>query len=380
MVKSFQRNLKLRIVCISISFLITSCHVGRFVAYNAAGINDYKKFPQRTIDNDTSIFKFYENAYKQKTLTELNSIKNNFEDYLSNHGTVAFIIIQNDTVKYEQYFNNYNRSSIVSSFSIAKSLTSLLIGCAIDDGLIKSTEEYVVKYIPELSDRNFENVTIEHLLQMTSGLKSKESYYNPFGDAAQLYYGKDLRKFISKLRTKSDPGESYNYVSGNTQLLGLVLERALNGKSVSQYLEEKLWKNLGMEYDASWSIDRKENGLEKTFCCVNARAIDYAKIGRLVLNKGNWNGNQIISADWVSRSVKRDHSNGSSRNYQYQWYTPYPNGDFMARGILGQYLFISPSKSLIIVRLGEKEGNGSWLGLFEMIRNHYWSFGGWINR
>ena len=111
-----------------------------------------------------------------------------------------------------------------------------------------------------------------------------------------------------------------------------------------------------MEYNASWSIDKKKNGLEKTFCCVNARARDFAKIGRLYLNGGNWNGNQIISKKWVENSTKKDTLNGSAGNYQYQWWIPNDKGDFIAEGILGQFIFVSPSKNLIIVILGRKYG------------------------
>ena len=121
---------------------------------------------------------------------------------------------------------------------------------------------------------------------MTSGLDFKESYFNPFGHAATFYYGTNLRKAIKKLKLKNEPGKDFDYVSGNTQFLGLILERALKNKSITKYLEEKIWIPLEMEYDATWSLDRKRNGLEKTFCCLNARARDFAKIGRLFLNKG----------------------------------------------------------------------------------------------
>src|SRR5690606_8044980 len=134
---------------------------------------------------------------------------------------------------------------------------------------------------------------------------------------------------IRKLKLKREPGQEFEYVSGNTQLLGLILERALKTKTVSNYLEEKLWKPLQMEYDASWSIDRKKNGLEKTFCCINARARDYAKIGRLYLNKGKWNGQQIVSQPWIDKSTKSSGSPGSVPYYQYQWWLPSKNGDFL---------------------------------------------------
>lgn len=300
---------------------------------------------------------------------DLSSIHEDFDDYLADNKTVAFLLIQNDTIKYEKYYNDYEESSIVPSFSMAKSFTSILIGCAIDDELIKSIEEPITNYIPELKENGFSKVTIEHLLQMTSGLDFNESYYNPFGHAASFYYGRNLRKELFKLQLKNTPGEITEYVSGNTQLLGLVLERALEGKTISKYFEEKIWTPLQMEYNASWSLDKEKNGLEKTFCCVNARARDYAKIGRLYLNKGKWDGNQIVSKKWVDNSIKIDTLNGSSRNYQYQWWIPNDKGDFMAEGILGQFIFVSPSKNLIIVRLGKKYGEINWVSVFEELKD-----------
>jgi len=292
----------------------------------------------------------------------------NFEAYLAKNKTVAFLIIHNDTIKYENYFNKYERESIVASFSMAKSFTSFLIGCAIEDGLIQSVDDPVTRYLPEMKKNGFDEVTIENLLQMTSGLKFNESYVNPFGHAATFYYGRKLEKSSLKLKLKNKPNETTDYVSGNTQLLGLVLDRVLEDQTISQYLEEKLWRKVGMEYDATWSIDKKKNGIEKTFCCLNARAIDFAKFGRLYLNKGNWQGQQLISESWVEHSTKLDSSNGSYHGYQYQWWLPNKDGDFIAEGILGQFIFVSPSENLIIVRLGKKYGDVNREGTFEKIK------------
>ena len=341
--------------------LISSCKVGRFIIYNFADIDDFKKFPNRTIDKGTTTFQF--NTAVKGRVPKSIAIKDKeypFENYLENNNTVAFLVIKNDTIQYEKYWDRYNASSIIPSFSMAKSITSILIGCAIDDKLISSVNEPVTNYIPELKKNGFDKVTIEHLLQMTSGLKFDESYYNPFGDAATFYYGTNLRRSISKLKLKSEPGTKFDYVSGNTQLLGLILERALKTKTISAYLQEKIWQPLQMEYDATWSLDQKKNGIEKTFCCINARARDFAKIGRLYLNKGKWNGKQIISENWVTQSTKIETTNGSAWYYQYQWWLPTKTGDFMAEGILGQFIYVNPAKNLIIVRLGKNEGKTDW--------------------
>jgi CubicO group peptidase (beta-lactamase class C family) len=362
------RLIRFGLLTIITSTLLTSCQLGRFVFYNFADIKDHKKFQSRPLTADTSSFNF-QSINNGKFPKQLNDIP--FDKYLADNKTVAFLIIKNDTIQYEKYFKGYDKESIVPSFSMAKSVTSILIGCAIDEGLIKSVDEPITNYIPELKKSGFDKVTIKHLLQMTSGIKFNESYVNPFGDAASFYYGLNLRKEIEKMKLKTEPGKKFEYVSGNTQLLGLVLERSLKEKTITSYLQEKIWTPLEMEYDASWSIDRKKNGLEKTFCCLNARARDFAKIGRLYKNKGNWNGKQIVSQKWVEESTKLDTSEGSANFYQYQWWLPTPNEDFMAEGILGQYVYVNPTKDLIIVRLGENEGKADWWTIFTSLAKAY---------
>ena len=365
-------NLKTPILLTSI-LLLSSCKVGRFFIYNFADITDHKKFPKRELKASDRPFRFTEtqlDLHPQQL-----KYKDEYVDYewgLAKNKTVAFLVIRNDSILYENYFNDYEESSIVASFSMAKSVTSLLIGCAIDDGLIESVNDPVSKYIPEMSENGFDRVTLKHVLQMTSGLDYNEGYYNPFGEVATFYYGTKLEKSVLKLGLKNPPGNSFEYVSGNTQILGLVLDRVLKDKTITAYLEEKIWIPLGMEYDASWSIDRKKDGLEKTFCCINARARDWAKIGRLYMNKGQWEGKQIVSADWVEQSLKQDQSEGSAWYYQYQWWLPTKNGDFMAQGILGQYTYVNPDKNLIIVRLGSNYGDINWWNFLVYLGKTYY--------
>jgi CubicO group peptidase (beta-lactamase class C family) len=350
---------------------LSSCKMGRFAYYNFANITDHKIFPARTATNDSVKF-HYKTTPNGKAPKSVNYTGTEiaFDDYLAQSQTVAFLIIKNDTIQYEKYFNGYNEESVVASFSMAKSVTSILIGCAIDDGLIKSVDEPIINYIPELKDKDLDNVTIKHLLQMTSGIKFNESYVNPFGDAATFYYGTNLMGAIKRRKPETAPGTQFSYSSGDTQLLGLVLERALKDKPVTQYLQEKLWKPLGMEYDATWSLDKKD-GLEKTFCCLNARARDFSKIGRLYLNKGNWNGTQIVSQKWVEESTKADVSDGGAGYYKYQWWLSEPDGAFTAKGILGQFIYVNPEKNLIIVRLGKNYGNVNWDSMFAYLSENY---------
>tara|TARA_B110000503_G_C7155345_1_gene417066 strand:+ start:1012 stop:2115 length:1104 start_codon:yes stop_codon:yes gene_type:complete len=351
---------------------LSACTVGRFFVYNFANITDHKIFPSRTLTKSDQAFQFKKRA-------ELRIPKNfkidgkevDFDDYLEKNKTVAFLVIKNDTIKYEQYYNKYDESSIVASFSMAKSVTSMLVGFAIQDGFIESEEDLVTKYVPELKERGFDKVSLKHLLQMTSGMEFNESYVNPFGHAAKYYYGRNLRKQLTKAKLDGIPGTYFEYQSGQTQLLGLALERALNEKSITSYLQEKLWTPLGMEYDASWSLDRKKDGLEKTFCCLNARALDFAKLGRFYLNKGNWSGKQLLNEDWIEQSTKRDTIDGSAVSYQYQWWLKGSEGDYAARGILGQYIYVHPEKNIIIVRLGKTYGNTSWTSIFKALAKAY---------
>ena len=353
-------------ICLSV---LAGCKVGRYIIYNFADINDYRKFPSRPLAASQTPFRFFTSEKNESpgTIQNEQSVSVDFENYLEENKTVAFLIIRNDSLLYEKYFNSYDEDNIVPSFSMAKSFTSILIGCAIEDGLIKSVNDPVTNYIPALKKNGFDDVSILNLLQMTSGLKFNEGYFNPFGKVATFYYGTQLRRATERLKLEAAPGTSFAYKSGNTQLLGHLLDAVLEEKTVTDYFYEKVWGPLQMEYDASWSIDRKKNGIEKTFCCVNARARDFAKIGRLYLNKGNWNGKQIVSENWVEISTKIDTTDGSANYYQYQWWIPSYEGDFLATGILGQYIYVLPEKNIIIVRLGKNKGNVEWWSLFRKL-------------
>ncbi len=360
-------------IIIITSIALSSCKFGRFVVYNFADIKDYRKFPSRALVSNNTKFEFYraDSGKYPKALNMGNkSYPVPFDQVLEENKTVAFLIIKNDTIQYEKYFKGYTEESIIPSFSMAKSVNSILIGCAIDEGLIKSIEEPITNYLPELKKNGFEKVSIKHVLQMTSALDFSESYFNPFGEAASFYYGRDLKQEVGKLKLKGTPGQSFEYVSGNTQLLGLVLERALKDKTITQYFQEKLWTPLQMEYDASWSIDKKKAGTEKVFCCINARARDFAKIGRLYLNRGNWNGKQIVSEAWVTASTKVDTSFGSAKEYQYQWWLPSTTGAFMAEGILEQYIYVDPSRNMVIVRMGKNHGRVDWSDFFGLLAKY----------
>jgi CubicO group peptidase (beta-lactamase class C family) len=354
--------------------LLSGCKIGRYFWYNFSNITDYKIFPSRPLHGSTQPFRFID-AQRNSSIEDKLRIKDHagvstsMKTFLENSPTVAFLIIRNDSLLYERYQNDYDTASIVGSFSMAKSYVSALIGIAIGEGKIKSENDPVVNYLPELKDKyNWNNVTIHHVLHMASGVKFSEGYSSPFSGAASFYYGRTLRKSIAKLKTEKGPMEGFDYKSVNTEILGLIIERA-TGKSLTEYLDEKIWRPLQMEYDASWSIDRKHNGLEKAFCCINARARDFAKFGRLYLNGGNWNGQTIVPNEWVKLCLKPNDEKGAADYYNRQWWIGPKEGDFAAIGHLGQYIYVLPAKNLIVVRLGTSRAKEEWIDILRQVGN-----------
>ena len=345
------------------------------MAWKSSDVNDYKLFPSRAIENKPPVFHFigdqnpdwfdsvsYQFKGNQKTA--------NLDELLAATGTTAFIVIKDDSLLYEGYFNGSSRESIVTSFSIAKSITSLLVGMAIDEGYIGSLDDPVSKYIPELIqvDPRYQDITLEHLLSMKSGIKFKDTDI-PWHDKSRAYYHPYLREVVVHLPIAGAPGEEFAYNTFNPIILGIVLERA-TGQSVTQYTETRLWQRLGMEFDASWSIDSIEDGLEKMESGLNARAIDFAKIGRLLLTRGVWNEEQILSDMWIESSMKVDPENNVSKFgeqifYQNGWwiYGPSETNKYTvsAWGHLGQYVFVFPEENMAVLRFGTEIGRvDSW--------------------
>ena len=364
---------------ILLSVQYTPTYVYRLITMNVADVYDYKNFENHMIQgaehSNTFIskpkVKYIESLFEELvTKTGFNS----FKDWAIESQTTALIVIKKDTVIYEKYFNGFSRDSYFHSQSMAKSFISFLIGTAIDDGFIKSVNEPITNYIPKLLDRdsNFEKITIEHLLEMRSGLEYNTSHipftniHSPWHDEAIGYYHPNIRKLLlENIDISSEPGKDFQYSNYNTSYLGLILERATN-LSVSNYLEQKLWSKI-MEYNALFSIDSKESNFEYTPSRLIARAIDYARFGQLMLNEGNWNGNQIVSKDWALKSTLENKSiprdiypkwfGGSDKRiyYNYHWWghvNKDGNYNFYANGNLGQNIYIIPEKETVIVHCG----------------------------
>jgi len=324
------------------------------VWYNFADIDDYKIFDNSTVKANAPVE--WPNAadYNQAKLTDtLEAVHQRLE-------SVAFLIIKNDSVKYEQYWDGYSSSSLSNSFSMAKTIVGILVGIAIDQGKIRSLDQQVGDFLPEFNSPENKHLTLRHLLIMSSGLNWDESYSNPLSTTTEAYYGQDLYSLVSDLQVVNPPGKVFEYMSGNTELLALVLIK-VTGKSLSEYASEVLWTPLNAVHPALWSTD-KEGGHEKAYCCFNSNARDFARIGSLFLNKGRWNGKQVVSESYVEESVKPAptiYSDGTPNScYGYHWWLVNAKGRdiFYARGILGQYIFVIPDEQMVVVRLGHKRG------------------------
>lgn len=345
------------------TWLLNAVNTTYFRGYSSAYIEDFKNFPSNKIQNDRhQKWNISSDFNKTKLPDYINKLNKDLE-------TVAFLVIVNDSILHEQYWHGYNEQSISNSFSMSKSWISTLIGIAIKEGYISSINQKVCDFLPEFSNGNNCKITIKDLLTMSSGLSWSENYYNPIGQAAESYYGDNLRDLVMSLESVEAPGQIFRYNSACTQLLTYILEEA-TGETVSEYVGQKLWKPMGAKYPALWSMDR-ENGDEKGFCCINSNARDFGRLGRLYLNFGNWEGLQILDTSYIKEATSPanlfKHDGKKNINYGYQfWLTNYKN-DFVyyARGLWGQYVICIPQKNMIIVRLGRKSGNEMDNGHFD---------------
>ncbi|MGO8804133.1 serine hydrolase domain-containing protein [Candidatus Binatus sp.] len=349
--------------------------------------DDYRNYGSYPIDKAPAAFHFapgnrdeipatveYEEgqAVKRVALSEL----------LRSTGTHAFIVARDNQVLYEGYFNGFERDSVCTSWSLAKSFTSALVGIAISEGYIKSLDDPITNYLPELKDRGFDAITIRNLLTMGSGIQYRIGFF-PWDEFVLAGYYPNLRQLLlSDLKIMEPPGQSFHYNNFNTELIGMILERT-TGRAPSQYLQEKIWKPIGAEYPATWSIDSEEDGFEITPILLNARAIDFAKFGRLYANNGNWDGKQIIPRHWVVESTTRDPNDrrqwetfsrwqDKGGYYKYFWWgVSQASGDysFMGIGTYGQFIFVCPRTRVVIVRMADDDGIDPpyWREVFQYI-------------
>jgi CubicO group peptidase (beta-lactamase class C family) len=296
------------------------------------------------------------------------------DEFLGETDTLAFLVVYDDRLIYERYFDGATRESLQTSFSAAKSFVSTLVGIAIDAGLIGSVDEPVTDYLPELAERDpgFRQITLRHLLTMSSGIRYREGGFPSLGDDTYTYYGVDLRDVaLDRVRIDGPPGLTWQYNNYHPLLLGLVLER-VTGTSVSGFMAKTLWQPLGAEADATWNLDSERSGFEKLESGLNARPVDYARFGLLFLHNGEWNGRRIVSKDWVRAATGADPATDSAyyHGYRYFWWIDVERpGRFYALGKYGQYVYVAPDADAVVVRFGRDWGLGSitWLATFRDI-------------
>ena len=324
-------------------------------------------FDTKEIHNSDNVFLFPERntVILPKEFKYENKLFNT-QKYLDSSYTQGFLVLHEDSISYESYYLGQNKNTRHISWSVAKSFVSALMGIAIDEGFIKSIEDNVEKYLPELSKSGYNGVKIRELLQMSSGIKFDETYSDINSDINRYWRGFVLGEsqdaFASTLKNKITPGTFNHYVSINTHVLGMIIVKT-TGKSLTEYLEEKIWKIIGMEYNGYWLVDGE--GMEMALGGLNATLRDYTKMGKLFLDSGRWKGLQIVPEEWVleSTSINGEHLEAKSINsahpnigYGYQWWIPgnsqkYGNEEeFMAIGIYNQFIYVNRSTKTVIVK------------------------------
>ena len=323
-------------------------------------------FPARRIQRGGDVFAFgrAERDFSNFTFPHLHDGQpRHLEEFLQRTCTTGFLIIHKDQILHERYMNGATAESRHLSWSVGKSFVSALVGFAVAEGHIGSVDEPITQYVPELRGSGYDGVPIKHILQMSSGIYFKEDYrVSLFSEINKFMFalyvlGIPLERYIANLRSHQPSGQFNQYRSADTEALGMLL-RGVTGRPLTAYLEEKIWRPLGMEADALWLLDA--HGVEVALGCLNCTTRDYARFGRLYLHEGNWNGRQLLPAQWVRDSVTADapHLQPGAHNlsdyhlgYGYQWWLPEnPQGDFVAIGIWGQYIYVHPAKQLIIVK------------------------------
>ena len=333
------------IYALNLEYFVKGVRVVYLNGYTTVYIDDYKYFDNEIINTSNPkdwILHTNYNNYKEDP---------SFEEFNSEMETSAFLIIENDSLLVEKYYDGYDDSSMTNSFSMSKTILSLILGKAIEDGFIKGLDQKVIEFIPELKGKFAKDVRIIDLAQMSSGLKWNESTLNPFSVIAKTYFVDDLNKLILDQPFEKTPGKKFDYSSGNTQFLSIVIERA-TGKKIAEYFSENFWQKMNAQNDALWQLDSYESGNVKAFCCFISTAKDISRIGKLYLNNGDWNGTRLINSSFIENSIKAKVSDIYGIG---TWLTNYKGLDIaMMRGHLGQYVIIIPEKKLIITRTGKK--------------------------
>lgn len=321
-----------------------------------------KQYPNTNLNHNDQIYQL-PNHYRELPETYVYEGKNiKLNEWIKRTDTTGIIVIKDGNVVFENYYHGNNKLSHAIVFSVSKSFVSFLIGVALEEGKIESLHDPVDKYVPDLKGSGYEDVSIKNVLQMSSGIKFTEDYHDLKSDIARLAAAVSvgsLDKFIASLKNERTPGSYNKYVSADTQVLSMVLKEATN-KSLTDYMQEKLWSQLGAEDNAEWLTDKY--GTEMALGGLNVTIRDLARFGLLYLNKGqNFKGEQLVSSDWIEASVTPDaphlmpgRDNPNSEwilGYGYQWWIPeIPEGDYAAIGIYGQFIYVHPEFNVVIAK------------------------------
>ena len=318
-----------------------------------ASIDDYKFFDNVEIKKSSSPFEwpkhsFYNQIGSSKTLDSVHK-KNE---------TVAFLIIKNDSIIKEDYFLGYDENSMTNSFSMSKSIISFLFLKSVEQGTIPSLNSKLSDYFPAFNESNGGNVTLSDLSTMSSGLVWEENYKDLMGITAQAYVTKDLNKLMMGSKFSGMSGDKFKYLSGNTQLLAMAIEKA-NNLTIPELTYKWLWNPMGAKNNALWMIDSKEKNMTKAYCCLSSNAKDFAKVGLVYKNFGKINEQKLIDSSFISMSIKPRFNSNPIYGYGI-WIGKQSNVDFFSlRGHQGQYVIVIPKEDVIIVRLGKRKSRGS---------------------
>jgi CubicO group peptidase (beta-lactamase class C family) len=334
-------------------------------------INMHPKIDRYTIFDNRVVVAGSPQAWKLSDDYNRSAIPALYLSQFEAYGTVAYVIIRGGELFFERYWDDYSSASRSNSFSMAKSVVSLAVGCAIDDGFIRSIDQPVAEFFPQFAGYNGKTLTIRHLLTMSAGMDFQEAYSSLFSPTTRLYYGNALAKQTLAMREDSEPGKRFVYQSAVTQLLAFIVAKA-TGENISSYVSRRIWTPVHAEVDALWSLDAKD-GMEKAFCCFNTNARDFARLGQLVLDGGVRDGRQIVSADYIRQATTADttlisEDTGVRNNhYGFQFWVLEKRGCIIPyfRGLLGQYIFVIPDRNAVVVRLGRHRADA---------RNELWNY------
>ena len=319
-------------------------------------IDDLETFHRHTVRHDPG------NVWRWPLAADYNRCRLAEDDarYLDSLRTVSFLVIRHDSIVFESYRDGWNDSLTSNIYSATKTIVGLLAGIALDEGKIRSLDDPVSAYIPNYNKGMQADVSLRHLLTMNGSMAWDEAYASLFSVTTHGYYGNDLYELVTGLDVTDKPGVQYSYRSGETQLLAFVVEAA-TGRTLSEYAEEKLWRPMQAERDAYWLLDKKD-GDEKAFCCFHTTARDVARLARLLLRRGDWNGRRLVSEAYMDELMrpasylKDQWGKDTLSYYGFQtWIMDYHGMRCLyLRGMLGQYVIAIPDLDAIVVRLGRK--------------------------